>query len=509
MVCMRFSVVSCWVFPLLFSLGCHHSRGLNNVEPYAECPTEASTTGRLHQTLDQLYTERDASLTGILMLEEGLNALLLRGWLTEQATERIDIQYFIFSADNVGLLSMSALLGAAQRGVHIRLLVDDVLAHGDEYILRDLHSHPNIDVKVYNPNINIGRTLTEKSKNVLTEFESINQRMHHKAFIVDGSVVVTGGRNVGDEYYDLDDDYNFRDRDVALFGGTVDAVQESFELFWADDHSVGIHSLLPAVSSVEVQETWTQLRNYSCSPENFEPIFRMAMDSMPSVLLDHNTSGKLHWIDSVQYISDAPWKNETEGLGGGSITTRELLGLLDTATNRIWIQTPYLVLSEVGLTALQTAIDKGIEVKILTNSLAATDNYPAFAGYKKVRNTLMDMGVQVYEMKPNAPDVQAMNRTQIPTKMDADVGLHAKSMLIDETISVVGTFNMDPRSANLNTESFVVIRDEAVTQEMAVYFEREMNSQNAWPTSDSVDREAGLKRRILTWLSAIVPSSLL
>lgn len=494
---------------MIFALGCHHSTGLKNIELFTECPTVSSYNGQLNETLEQLYIGRKDTDTGVLMLEEGMHALLLRGWLAEQSTQSIDIQYFIFSADNVGLLSTSALLAAAQRGVRIRLLVDDVLAHGDEFMLRDLHSHPNISVKVFNPNINIGKTLTEKSKNVVTQFEDINQRMHHKTFIVDGSVVVTGGRNVGDEYYDLDDDYNFRDRDVALFGGTVEAVQESFELFWKDEHSVGIHALLPSVTLEKAEQTWMDLRNYSCDPGNFQPMFRTLIDDMPSQLLQQKESGQLHWVNSVQYISDAPWKNETSGLGGGSITTRELLGLLSVATTRIWIQTPYLVLSEVGLSGLQAAIDKGVEVKILTNSLAATDNYPAFAGFKKVRNTLTEMGVEVYEMKPNAPDVQAMNRTQIPTKMDADVGLHAKSMLIDEDISVVGTFNMDPRSANLNTESFVVIRDVQVTKEMAEYFEREMNADNAWPTSPQVDKEAGLKRRILTWLSAIVPSALL
>ena len=495
---------------MLLWMGCIHSSNLNSVEQFAECPTKPAYTGTLASQMNSILPDNhDVHQTGVWMLEYGLEALLLRGWLAEQATQTLDIQYFIFSADNVGLISTAAMVAAAERGVRVRLIVDDVLAHGDESILRDIHQHPNIDVKVYNPNINIGKTLTEKSKNLLTQFDDINQRMHHKTFIVDGKVAVTGGRNVGDEYFDLNNDYNFRDRDVALFGGVVAAMNQGFDVFWDDAHSVSIHKLLEPVSKQISQQTLNNLRNYACTPKFFNPQFRAQMDAMPERLGQKITSGELSWTDRVQYISDAPWKNDSEGLGGGSITTRRLLDLLAQAEQRIWIQTPYLILSDLGMNALKSARDKGIEVKILTNSLAATDNYPAFAGYKKVRNTLEDMGVKVFEMKPNAPDVMAMNHTGLPDKMDAEVGLHSKSMLIDENISVVGTFNMDPRSANLNTESFVVIRDATVTSRLATEFSRDMNADNAWPASKSNDKEAGLKRRLLTWISALVPDALL
>ncbi len=495
---------------LLLWMGCVHAPDLKSVEHYAECPTRPSYTGTLPAQLETIRSTNDEdNQTGVWMLEYGLEALLLRGWLAEQATQTLDVQYFIFSADNVGLISTAAMVSAAERGVKVRLMVDDVLAHGDESILRDIHHHPNIDVKVYNPNINIGKTLTEKSKNLLTQFEDINQRMHHKTFIVDGKVAITGGRNVGDEYFDLNSDYNFRDRDVALFGGSVASINEGFEVFWDDAHSVPIHQLLKPVSTQKAQQTLNSLRNYACTPTYFDSRFRSQMDAMPERIRQKIQSGELSWTDKVQYISDAPWKNESEGLGGGSITTRRLLDLLSQAERRIWIQTPYLILSDVGLSALQAARDKDIEIKILTNSLAATDNYPAFAGYKKVRNLLEEMGVEVYEMKPNAPDIMAMNQTGLPDKMDAAVGLHSKSMLIDDHISVVGTFNMDPRSANLNTESLVVIRDVEVTSRLAVDFARDMNADNAWPANATNDKEAGLKRRLLTWMSALVPSALL
>ena len=217
---------------LLQLFSCLQKSSLESVEAFQDCPTRASTVG----TLTPTYTKLSESIepdeqTGVMLLEEGFEALLLRGWMIEQAEQTIDVQYFIFSADNVGLLSTAELLEAANRGVRVRLIVDDVLAHGDELLLRDIHVHPNIEVKVYNPTINIGKHWTEKSRNVISDFDGINQRMHHKALIVDGKMVVTGGRNVGDEYYDLNSDYNFRDRDVMLIGGTSSVIQSGFDFF--------------------------------------------------------------------------------------------------------------------------------------------------------------------------------------------------------------------------------------------------------------------------------------
>lgn len=495
-----------WLWMLI---ACHHGPNLHRVKPLADCRSQENT-GMLEPVYQQLLESQDSpNQTGVLMLEEGLEALLLRGWLASQAQQSIDIQYFIFSADNVGLISTEALVSAAERGVKVRLMVDDVLAHGDEMVLRDIDMHPNIEVKVYNPNINIGKNFSQKSVNMLTQFEAINQRMHHKTFLVDGRVVITGGRNVGEEYYDLDSDYNFRDRDVALFGGVVGAVEEGFELFWTDPHSVNIASLLPETTLESAQQTWANLHHYACEPTHFVSEFRTRMANMPQTLKQYQDNRHFDWIESVQYISDAPWKNETQGLEGGSITTRELLSLLSQANSRIWIETPYLVLSEVGLSALKSAIDRGVEIKILTNSLAATDNYPAFAGYQKIRKALLEMGVDLYEMRPDAVDIQAMNTTGIPDKMDADVGLHAKSMLIDHHISVVGTFNMDPRSANLNTESLVVIRDEQINQHMEAQFSMDMSPQNAWVADSNNELEASIVRRVLTWVSRLVPQALL
>ena len=190
---------------------------------------ENNHTLGLSAVLDTLYPNRDSSnKTGVYVFEEGEEAIITRAWLSEQAQQTIDIQYFIFSEDNIGVIACDYMLQAACRGVKIRLIIDDLLVDvHPEYVLA-LDEHENIDIKIYNPNLNIGKNLGSKLTKVITDFRGINQRMHHKTFIVDNEVVITGGRNIADEYFDYDHEYNFRDRDVLLIGDISQDVQLAF-----------------------------------------------------------------------------------------------------------------------------------------------------------------------------------------------------------------------------------------------------------------------------------------
>ena len=170
--------------------------------------------------------------TGVYTLEEGDNSMIARAWLCESAEKTIDIQYFIFSADNIGLIAIDYLLRAADRGVKIRMIVDDIMVDADADELLALDAHPNLEIKIYNPVANVGKNLPKKLHSLITDFRDFNQRMHNKTFIVDGQVVITGGRNIADEYFDYDHEYNFRDRDVLLMGPVVSEINDSFELFW-------------------------------------------------------------------------------------------------------------------------------------------------------------------------------------------------------------------------------------------------------------------------------------
>lgn len=178
--------------------------------------------------------------TGAYILDTGEEALLARAWLADHARSSIEVQYFIWSADNVGILATEALLRAAERGVAVRVLVDDLLIDAPDKTLLALAAHPGVDIRIYNPKHKVGTPLHKRLLNVATDFRGVNQRMHDKTFVVDGRVGITGGRNMADEYFDYDRDYTFRDRDVLLVGDAAQAMRANFEAFWTSPLAVPV-----------------------------------------------------------------------------------------------------------------------------------------------------------------------------------------------------------------------------------------------------------------------------
>lgn len=453
--------------------------------------------------------------TGVFTLEEGDVSMVARAWLTEAAERTIDVQYFIFTADNVGLIAVDYLLRAADRGVRVRLLVDDFMVEADANALLALDAHPNLEIRLYNPTTNIGKNLPAKLFNLTTDFRGFNQRMHNKTFIVDGRVVITGGRNIADEYFDYDHAYNFRDRDVLLLGGASADVQRSFDAFWSDALSVPVTSLVTkAVAPTDTGTAYRYLHDYACDPRNFWPQVRERIAMVPTTFARIRESGALVWSDSVTFVTDAPGKNAgTDGLGGGGASTDALIALIRSARTSVTIQSPYLVTTDVSQALFREAIARGVRVRVLTNSLASTDNLDAFSGYQRERETLLGMGVELYEFKPDAAVRRRVMTGALQTTLDyAPVfGLHAKSMVVDGQIAVIGTFNLDPRSANLNTECLAIIRDGQIAGNLAKAMEVDMSPENAWRTTATFnpDGEVRLGKRLAVWLRRLVPKAVL
>ena len=456
-----------------------------------------------------------ARKTGVYVLEDGGGALIARAWLSEYAEHTIDVQYFIFSADNVGLIAADYLVRAADRGVRVRVLVDDLLVEADATALLALDAHPNLEIRIYNPTVNIGKKLPRRLFNTITDFRGINQRMHTKTFTVDGRIVITGGRNIADEYFDYDHDYNFRDRDVLLLGGVATQVEAVFEQFWNDALSRPVAELVhaPAADSANTARLeW--LHQYACNPANYWPQVRERVNSIPVAFEEMRASGKLQWLDSVTYVADVPGKNDgSQGLGGGGATLDALLALVQHAHTSVAIQSPYLVTTELGRSVFRDAVERRVEVRILTNSLASTDNLEAFSGYQRDREALLQTGVRVFEFRPDAAErVAIMTGALSPTLDHPPIfGLHAKSMVIDGHITVIGTFNLDPRSANLNTECITVIYSDRIAAEVLAGMEVEFRPENAWETTLSAnpDARAGLIKRMKAWTRRVVPRRIL
>ena len=507
--------LSILLFILLF-LSCKKDKGHTKIDMSedfcAKIHTKTSTS--ISKELEG-FPELQEGKTGAYVLEDGSGSLLLRGWLTQHAEKTIDVQYFIFSTDNVGLIACDFMVRAADRGVKVRLLVDDILVNADFEDILVLDSHENIDIKIYNPGINLGKNLLGKIKAVATDFRSVNQRMHNKAFIVDDELIITGGRNIADEYFDYDHEYNFRDRDIFLLGDHKKQVKKSFNQFWESDLSVKLTDLAKKIPErVKDKNKFVPLHQYACNPENFWPEIRESLEALP-LAFDHiKKSGKITWLDSIEYVSDVPGKNETtRGLGGGGASTSRLIEIIKQAKETIDIQSPYLVTTDLSRGLFKEAVDRGVKIRILTNSLASTDNVEAFAGYQSGRKKLLKTGVRIFEFKPDAKVRKELMTGELHQKLDhvPIFGLHSKTMVVDGETTVIGTFNLDPRSANLNTECFVIVNSEKITKGVLQGMEIEFQKENAWETTldFNPDSEVSRKKRIKTWTRKIVPKGVL
>lgn len=448
--------------------------------------------------------------SGVYILEKGEESLIGRAWLTQHATRSIDVQYFIWSTDNIGTLAAEQLLTAAERGVNVRVIVDDFLIDADEVTLAALAANENVDIRIYNPNISLGQSIFSRLVNALTRFRDVNQRMHDKTAIFDGIAGITGGRNMADEYFDHDPDYNFRDRDVLVVGAAVRDMQENFNEFWDSEFAVPVEDVLDGrigeLTAAAVQRYTQELHAYAADPENFEPQIRAAIAEMPvhfPRLLD-----EIRWGDAV-FVNDVPGKNDgSAGLAGGGESTAILVDQVRNARSSVLIQSPYLVMPKGGIELFAALVKAGVRIRISTNSLASTDNIPAFSGYHRQRRRLLLAGVELYEYRPH-PAIQAelVDRYPALAARNPQFALHAKSMVIDDELVYIGTFNLDPRSANLNTEVGILIRDAVLAERLTGSIEKDIHEENSWRTTmDFVpDYEVGRGKRVQLGLLNLLP----
>ena len=453
---------------------------------------------------------RLSSQTGLYILEKGEESLTGRAWLARHATESIDIQYFIWSTDNVGILAAEQLLRAAERGVAVRVLVDDILVDAEHRTLLVLSAHPNVQIRIYNPNISVGVGFWTKVKNVLFDFRAVNQRMHDKTAIFDQVAGITGGRNMADEYFDFDHAYNFRDRDILVVGAAVRDMRTNFDEFWNSDFAIPVETIfaeeLSQVSDADVQRRSRELHAYAKNAANFSPAVRQGILDIEARFPDLMQA--IVW-DDVTFVSDVPGKNPGDhGLSGSGESTNQLINAVKNAESSILIQSPYLILPEGGIELLHSLVQNGVRIRISTNSLASTDNIPAFSGYSAQREDLLNAGVELYEFKPH-PAMKEVLIENYPRIAETNpiFALHAKSMVIDDELVFIGTFNLDPRSANLNTEVGVMVRNRELARQLTASIESDIEPGNSWRTTGfyNPDGEVGRGKRFRVWFNKLLP----
>ncbi len=430
-------------------------------ESYALTDTDDTYLGKEIAEADVNYPPDHS---GFHPLSDGVDALAARILLAQRAEKSIDAQYYLIKNDIVGRAFILSLLQAADRGVRVRLLLDDMFTSGYDVGMAALHSHPNFEIRIYNP---FNRGAAGKVGSALTSFGRINRRMHNKSFTVDNKMTLIGGRNIADEYFGAREDKAFGDLDVLTVGPIVQEVSAMFDLYWNHETALPAPAFVKELDDPEAELDALRRRLEAVTEEILESKYAHAVrDKVYAYMAEDETI--FSWAP-YKLVYDSPDKGIKGKATEDSLITAPLIESLASAEEEIIIVSPYFVPLKTGIEGLSELEERGIEVAIITNSLAANNQFTVHAGYKPSRKPLLENGVSILEVRPDA----TVAGTQFVDASGATATLHTKAFLVDREQVFIGSFNFDPRSANLNTELGVIIYD----PELGEFFANELESK--------------------------------
>lgn len=425
-------------------------------QAYSQEETAETTLGKA------LVNERKANqgLSGVLTLTDARDAFAARMLMVEAAERSLDVQYYIWRDDITGTLLLDALLRAAERGVRVRLLLDDNGIPGLDHKLALLNSHPGIEVRLFNP----FSVRSVKPIGFVTHFSRANRRMHNKSFTADNQATIIGGRNIGDEYFDASEGVLFADLDVLAVGPVVAATSDDFDRYWASDSSYPLERIVPRPEP-GVRGLHEIAESLAKTPGADVYVDALHGGDFIERLLDKRLA--FIWSETT-LVSDDPAKGLGEADDHQLLVSR-LATLLDEPVSRVDLVSPYFVPTAAGVEVFTRMVERGIEVRILTNALEATDVAPVHAGYAKRRKALLEGGVSLYEMRLGADDDHPQEKAG-PLGSSGS-SLHAKTFALDDERVFIGSFNFDPRSAKLNTEMGFIIESPALARAIGEAFD--------------------------------------
>lgn len=451
----------------------------------------------------------------VLVVGGGYDALLLRIHLIRHATTSIALQTFIWTNDECGRLMIYELIEAARRGVKVRILADHMFSDQDPDIGAFLATaHPNFEVRHYRPAMaRLKPSLYHTIFSAIRSFRDTNQRMHNKVMLVDGALLLTGGRNIENTYFDHSTSMNFRDRDLLVAGPAVSAAAASFEEYWGYRHAVPTRELRDVDAALK-KDTFKRFptRAYYEFGPHFAGLDREASDA---ALIAERFVSRLQPVRRATFVADEPGK--TKRASAVARITQTLRETLERARTSIVMQTPYLVLSGPAQDLLREmqARNPGLQVHISTNSFASTDNLLAYSANYRLRSRYVeDLRLLIHEFKPHPaslhdlfPRYAAMRTLAEKAKVERlpFLCLHAKSLVVDDATAFVGSYNLDPRSETLNTEVGLLIEDERFAAALRAEIEHDMRPENAWAIAR---RPLPLKLDIVNgWIDDILSAS--
>jgi putative cardiolipin synthase len=392
--------------------------------------------------------------SGFLGLSDGIEALGARLRMMELAQQSIDAQYFIIKKDRAGALFTGKMLRAADRGVRVRLLVDDIFTPGTDQAFSVLNSHPNIEVRLFNPVAN----RRFKYLSYAADFSRANRRMHNKSFTVDNAMTIVGGRNIGEEYFELNQDVKFDDYEVLAIGPVVQSVSSNFDEFWNSELAVPMEAFKVTANPARLDEWREYIREHTAKGQ--DGIYSQAVNS--SFIQDVRT-GKIQPVAATAtMISDHPDKLVAE-VGDEKLATLavEIGRRFRAAQREIVIITPYFIPQNDGAQLIEDLLFRGVRVIIVTNSLASTNHVPVHAAYARYRKRLLHAGAEIYELRAVALE-SSTNEWGFSPEL---VTLHSKATIIDRKTIFIGSLNFDPRSILINTEMGLFIENESLGDE--------------------------------------------
>jgi len=424
--------------------------------------------------------------SGVVLVPTGEWGFRTRAGLANQAEQTIDVQYYIWEVDTSGSILAERLLRAADRGVRIRMLVDHVTTKETDFKFARMDYHPNIEIRLFNPYANRSFHTLE----FLFSLERLNHRMHNKAFIVDNAIAIVGGRNIGDNYFGVDTDANFRDLDLVVVGPVVQDVSRSFDKYWNSEFAVPISAIIEEqLSDGEFQVRkarlyrWVdELKDY---PYPIDATSEVTMAKLEEVRDD------FIWAPAKALYDEAD-KLETKE----EDVADHLILLGKDKEHEVMIEAAYVIPGPEGVERTRLNQQRGIPQRLLTNSLATNDVAAAHAGYAKYRRDLIRNGLELYELKPEASSVKK-NWSVLAGRSKAS--LHTKAFVVDRELVAIGSFNVDPRSIALNTEIVILVQSPELAAQVLGYMDEGIQPENSYRVMLETDANTGTER--LVWIT--------
>jgi len=428
------------------------------------------------------YAPADSSLSGVRLLANPKEAFRARFGSADLAEKSLDLQYYLWKGDLTGRLLLYRALQAADRGVHVRILIDDIYHSGRDNNYAAIDSHPNMEVRVYNP---MGSRGAGKGANMVYHKGSLDHRMHNKIFLADSAVAVLGGRNIGDDYFGVDPELNFRDLDVLAVGPAAKEAGEAFDMYWNSPAAVPVAVLLK--EPVDDNALEHQREELTASLDELDALPYTVPKEEGEIRENlKQLAEELVWAETEIII------DSLERFEGGSESAFAQLTteLVESAEHEFVIETAYLIPTKEGIARVAEITEGGVRVRILTNSMQSNNHLTVHAHYKKYRKRMIEAGIELHELRPD-PEILEHYKQVESRVAESHAGLHTKAFVVDRRLSMIGSYNMDPRSRIWNSEIGLLIDSEEFAEKVLEIMETDLDPANSYRVT--LDEKGKLK----------------